>query len=106
MKMLHFFHSTIINVINNMNSVIKVGEMRILRVTMSSFWLKKRVEEQRPTAYPELPNPRNWSASFATELARLSAASWTDASAYIRMTSSVPDGRMNDRPRGYFAEQK
>lgn len=43
--MLQFFHSTIINVINNMNSVIKVGEMRILRVTMSSFWLKKRVEE-------------------------------------------------------------
>jgi hypothetical protein len=26
-----------------------------------------------------------------------------DASAYTRITSSVPDGRMKDRPRGYFA---
>jgi hypothetical protein len=36
-------------------------------------------------------------------LARVSAASWVDASAYTRTTSSVPDGRTKHRPWVYFA---
>lgn len=53
-----------------------------------------------------MPEPSFWSTSFATELAKLSAASSVDASAYTRITSSVPDGRMKHRPLGYLAANK
>lgn len=46
----------------------------------------------------ESTTPRNWSISFATELARLSAFSCVLASAYTLTTSSVPEGRIKHLP--------
>lgn len=75
-------------------------------ITAADYWLhlsKKEKKRKIEITDQEQLIPRYWSTSLATESAKLSAASCVEASAYTRTTSSVPEGRIKDRPFGYFA---